>query len=94
LATKFDDISIFPNFVLIPLTYLGGVFYSIHSLPPFWQTVSKFNPVLYMVNGFRYGFYGFSDVDVSISLSLLIVFAALLTTLNLWLLKKGIGLKT
>jgi len=94
LAKKFDDISIFPTFVLTPLTYLGGVFYSIHSLPPFWRTISKFNPVLYMVNGFRYGFYGVSDVPVGISIIILLVFAGILIGTNLVLLRKGTGLKT
>ena len=94
LAKKFDDISIVPTFVLMPLTYLGGVFYSVHSLPGFWQAASHFNPILYMVNGFRYGFYGFSDVNVYISLLILIAFTVALTLGNLYLLKKGIGLKS
>jgi len=94
LAKKFDDISIFPTFVLTPLTYLGGVFYSIDSLPEFWQIVSKFNPVLYMVNGFRYGFYGISDVNVGVSVIILVTFVGILTGLNLYLLRKGIGLKS
>lgn len=93
-AKKFDDISIFPTFVLTPLIYLGGVFYSITNLPPFWQEVSKFNPVLYMVNGFRFGFYGFTDVNVWISLSILIGLIGGLTLLSLILLEKGIGLRT
>ena len=63
-ATKFDDISIVPTFVLTPLTYLGGVFYTISLLPPFWQSVSKANPILYMVNAFRYGILGKSDIDI------------------------------
>src|SRR3989338_6317911 len=93
-AKKFDDISIFPTFFLTPLIYLGGVFYSIHSLPPAWQAVSKLNPILYMVNGFRYGFYGFSDVSVATSFILLAGSAVLLTVANLYLLKKGAGLKS
>lgn len=93
-AKKFDDISIFPTFILTPLIYLGGVFYSINNLPPFWQVLSKFNPVLYMVNGFRYGFHGFSDVSVLMSFTILVIFAAILTTVNLLLLGKGEGLKT
>jgi ABC-2 type transport system permease protein len=92
-AQKFDDISIFPTFVLTPLTYLGGVFYSIDSLPQFWQKVSLFNPILYMVNGFRYGFYGVSDVNIFISFGVLFGFAVILIAANLFLLKKGIGLK-
>lgn len=71
LANKFDDISIVPTFVLTPLTYLGGVFYSIHSLPTFWQHVSLLNPVLYMVNTFRYGILGVSDVGVWWALSVI-----------------------
>jgi ABC-2 type transport system permease protein len=94
LAKKFDDISIFPTFILTPLIYLGGVFYSIHSLPEFWQTLSKLNPVLYMVDGFRYGFYGFSDVNVFVSFVILILFAVILSVFNWYLLRKGVGLKT
>jgi len=92
-AKSFDDVSIFPTFVLTPLTYLGGVFYSIHDLPAFGQILSRFNPILYMVNGFRYGFYGFSDVHVGFSLLMLIVFIAAMTTLSLYLLRKGVGLR-
>jgi len=93
-AKSFDDISIFPMFVLTPAIYLGGVFYSIHDLSPFWQSVSQFNPILYMVNGFRYGFYGFSDVNVLFSLGILVLFAAALISINLALLRLGIGLKS
>lgn len=92
-AKKFDDVAIFPTFVLTPLTYLGGVFYSIHSLPDVWQKVSLLNPILYMVNGFRYGFYGVSDVSVFVSIVILVVLAAVLTVLNLYFLQKGSGLK-
>jgi len=93
-AKKFDDISIFPTFFLTPMIYLGGVFYSINNLPPFWQNLSKFNPILYMVNGFRYGFHGFSDVNVLMSFIILAAFAIILTIVNLVLLDKGTGLKT
>ena len=93
-AKSFDDISIFPTFVLLPLTYLGGVFYSIHSLPPAWQTISKLNPILYLVNGFRYGFYGVSDVSVGLSLFILVGFTILLVAINMYILNKGIGLKS
>ncbi len=93
-AKNWDDISIFPTFVLTPLTYLGGVFYSIKDLPGVWQTVSKFNPILYMVDGFRYGFYGFSDIPVYYSLLMLIGFTAILFGINIYLLKKGTGLKS
>jgi ABC-2 type transport system permease protein len=93
-ATKFDDVAIVPTFVLTPLTYLGGVFYSVHSLPGFWQKVSLFNPILYMVNGFRYGFYGASDVNVWFSIVMLTLLAAGLLFVNLHILNKGSGLKS
>jgi len=92
-ARSFDDINIFPMFILMPLTYLGGVFYSIQSLPEVWQTVSKFNPILYLVNGFRFGFYGFSDVSVVFSYVILGVCAMVLVTANLYFMGKGTGLK-
>lgn len=93
-AKKFDDVSIFPTFVLTPLTYLGGVFYSIHSLPDVWQKVSLLNPILYMVNGFRYGFYGISDVGVGGSVLFLLGLTSVLTYANFYLLNKGTGLKS
>lgn len=93
LAKKFDDISIFPTFFVMPLTYLGGVFYSINSLPQVWQTISRFNPILYMVNGFRYGFYGISDVNIGTSIFILLLFMFGLIFVNLYLLKEGVGLK-
>lgn len=93
-AKKFDDISIFPTFILTPLIYLGGVFYSIQSLPPHWHMLSRYNPVLYMVNGFRYGFHGFSDVSVLLSFLILGALAVILAALNLYLLARGTGLKT
>ena len=92
-ARNFDEIAIFPTFILTPLTYLGGVFYSIHNLPQSWQNVSLLNPILYMVNGFRFGFYCFSDVSVLLSMAILICFIVVLAGLNLYLLKKGTGLK-
>lgn len=92
-AKKFDDVSIFPTFVLTPLTYLGGVFYSIHSLPGVWQKISLLNPILYMVNGFRYGFYGFSDVGVGGSILFLVGLTLILIYANFYLLRNGIGLK-
>lgn len=92
-ATKFDDVAIVPTFILTPLTYLGGVFYSVHSLPVFWQNVSKLNPILYMVNGFRFGFYGKSDVHVGISVLMLIVLIGILGITNIKLMEKGSGLK-
>lgn len=93
-AKKFDDISIFPTFILTPLIYLGGVFYSIKDLPEIWQNVSKLNPILYMVDGFRYGFHGISDVSIWISAIMLIAFTIFFAIFNLVLLKKGIGLKS
>lgn len=92
-AKSFDDISIIPTFVLTPLTYLGGVFYSLSLLPTFWQWVSKMNPIVYMINGFRYGFLGQSDVSVSISFSMLIIFVLVLYFLSWKLIEKGKGLR-
>lgn len=92
-ARNFDEVAIFQNFILVPLIYLGGVFYSIRDLPVFWQDVSKLNPLLYMVDGFRYGFFGFSDVPVGVSIMLLIVLTIILWQINIRLLKKGIGIK-
>lgn len=92
-AKKFDDIAIFPTFVLTPLTYLGGVFYSIHRLPEFWQNVSKLNPILYMVDGFRYGFFGFADMNVGLSVGILVGTAVILSGVCYYLLEKGVGLK-
>lgn len=92
-ANTFDDISIIPTFVLTPLTYLGGVFYSIHMLPEFWQSVSLANPVLYMINAFRYGLLGVSDINLWFALSLIIGFIVALAAYALWLLKRGVGIK-
>ena len=92
-AKKFDDVSIFPTFILTPLTYLGGVFYSIHDLPEWGQQLSHLNPILYMVNGFRYGFYGFSDVPIALSVVMLAAFICILAFTSLHLLDKGTGLK-
>jgi len=93
-ANSFDDISIVPNFVLTPLVYLGGVFYSIHLLPPFWQKVSLVNPILYMVNAFRYGFLGISDIPVLPALAVVAFGVLLLGVWGLWLLWRGTGLKS
>lgn len=93
-AKTFDDISIVPTFVLTPLTYLGGVFYSISLLPEFWQGVSKINPIVYMVNAFRYGFLGVSDVDISTSFSVLSVFVVALYCVAHYLVTKGKGLRS
>jgi len=93
-AKSFDDISIVPTFILTPLTYLGGVFYSISLLPDFWRSVSMVNPILYMVNGFRYGFLGESDVPLLTSLIVLTIFVIVLSYLCMHLLKKGTGLRS
>jgi ABC-2 type transport system permease protein len=92
-AKKFDDISIIPTFVITPLTYLGGVFYSISLLPDFWQTLSKANPVVYMISGFRYGFLGISDINVWMGLAMLVLFSIALFLITLYLLEKGIGIR-
>ena len=93
-AQNFDDIAIIPTFVLAPLTYLGGVFYSIALLPEFWQRVSVINPILYMVNGFRYGMLGVSDVSLVMTYSVIVVAGALLFMCCLVLLNRGTGLRT
>lgn len=93
-AQKFDDIAIIPTFVLTPLTYLGGVFYSIALLPEFWQRVSVINPILYMVNGFRYGMLGTSDVSLWQSYTVILVAGAVLFTWCLVLLNRGTGLRS
>lgn len=92
-ANTFDDISVVPTFVLTPLTYLGGVFYSLTLLPEFWQWVSKANPIVYMVNGFRYGFLGVSDINVGISIGLLISFNLVLFFVAYLLLDRGTGIR-
>jgi ABC-2 type transport system permease protein len=93
-ANSFDDISIVPTFVLTPLTYLGGVFYSIHMLPEIWQQVSLANPVLYMVNAFRYGLLGLSDIPMGTALGIILLFIAGLTAWSLYLMRKGVGIKS
>ncbi len=93
-AKSFDAISIVPTFVLTPLTYLGGVFYSIDQLPPFFRTLSLGNPILYMVNLFRYGFLGVSDVDPWLAFFVLIGFTLGFLVLTTWLFKRGKGLKS
>ncbi len=93
-AQKFDDIAIIPTFVLAPLTYLGGVFYSISLLPGFWQQVSVFNPILYMVNGFRYGMLGVSDVSLAMTYGVILTAGVILFATCLYLLHRGTGLRT
>ena len=92
-AKKFDDISIVPTFVLTPLTYLGGVFYSISLLPEFWQSVSKANPILYMVNAFRYGILGTSDISIGHAYTILLVFVLVLFLTCVGLLNRGVGIR-
>jgi ABC-2 type transport system permease protein len=93
-AKSFDDISIIPTFVLTPLTYLGGIFYSISMLPEFWQQLSLANPILYMVNAFRYGFLGISDISLLTSYAISIGFIIALYMYSLYLLRKGHGIRT
>ena len=93
-AKKFDDISIIPTFVLTPLIYLGGIFYSIDLLPDFWRSLSRFNPILYMVNAFRYGLLGVSDINITTAFTIILVFIALLGSFALFLLHRGTGLKS
>ena len=92
-AKKFDDISIIPTFVLTPLTYLGGVFYSISLLPEFWQKVSLGNPILYMVNAFRFGILGVSDIPIAYAYLIVGIFVLGLFMLNLMLLNRGVGIR-
>jgi ABC-2 type transport system permease protein len=93
LAESFDDISIIPNFVLTPLSYLGGVFYSVKMLPDIWQSISLGNPILYMINAFRYGLIGVTDVDIRLAFMMTVGFIVALTLVSLFLLYKGIGIK-
>lgn len=92
-AKKFDDISIIPTFILTPLIYLGGVFYSIDLLPGFWQLVSKFNPILYMVNAFRYGLLGVSDINLTAAFAIILLFNIVLFIFSLYLMKIGKGIR-
>jgi ABC-2 type transport system permease protein len=93
-AKKFDDIAIIPSFVLQPMIYLGGVFYSIKQLGEPWQGISKVNPILYMVNAFRYGMLGISDIRIWIAYVVMVAFAVLLGGFGLWLLHRGIGMRS
>ncbi|MGM0123784.1 ABC transporter permease [Enterococcus sp. AZ194] len=93
-AQSYDDVSIVPTFVLQPLTYLGGVFYSISMLPPIWQAISKVNPIVYMISGFRYGFLGTTDVPVYLSVTILVLFIVVLYSVCWYLISKGRGLRS
>jgi ABC-2 type transport system permease protein len=93
LAESFDDISIIPNFVLTPLSYLGGVFYSVEMLPGIWQAISMGNPIMYMINAFRYGMIGVTDIDIQLAFLITAGFIVTLTLFSLYLLHKGTGIK-
>ena len=93
-ADKFDQLAAFQNFVVMPMTFLSGVFYSIHSLPPFWQTVSHLNPFFYMIDGFRYGCFGVSDVSPWLSLGVVGVALAIMSTLAVLLLRSGYKIRS
>ncbi len=92
-ANSFDDISIIPTFVLVPLTYLGGIFYSVNMLPDIWQTISLANPILYMINTFRFGMLGITDISLFTAYTVIIAFIVVLYSYSLWLLKHGVGLR-
>jgi ABC-2 type transport system permease protein len=93
-AKTFDDITIIPTFVLAPLTYLGGVFFSITLLPPFWQTIAHVNPILYMVNAFRYGMLGRSDIPLATAYAIILLAATSMFALAMVLLKRGVGIRS
>jgi len=88
-AEKFDQMAMFQNFIIVPMTFLSGVFYSVHSLPPFWHTVSRFNPFFYLIDGFRCGFFGVSDVNPWESLAIVSVAVVVVSATSLHLLKTG-----
>jgi ABC-2 type transport system permease protein len=92
-ADNFEKLQVVPLMIVTPLTFLGGSFYSIHMLPPFWQTVTLFNPVVYLVSGFRWSFYGLADVNVGFSLAMTLVFLALCMALVTWIFRTGYRLK-
>ncbi|WP_367607906.1 ABC transporter permease [Legionella sp. W05-934-2] len=93
VARSFDDVAIIPTFLLTPLTYLGGVFYDVDMLPPFWQTISHFNPILYMVNLFRYAMLGLTSIPVSEAILVITLTIVFLIFLNMYLLYRGVGLR-
>lgn len=92
-SDKVDQLSAFQNFIILPLTFLSGVFYSIHSLPPFWQKLSHLNPIFFMIDGFRYGFFGHADVSPWMSLAIVAVCFFALSLLTLWLIQTGYKLR-
>jgi ABC-2 type transport system permease protein len=93
VSDKYDHLAAFQNFIIMPLTFLSGVFYSIHALPEVWQKISQFNPFFYMVDGFRYGFFQQSDVSVYLSLGVTLVFLLAISAINLILLHKGVKIR-
>ncbi|MDV6234991.1 ABC transporter permease [Leptospira ellisii] len=93
-AKKFDDVTIIPTFILTPLTYLGGVFYSIEMLPPFWRNLSQLNPILYMVNAFRYGFLGVSDIHPGFALGMIVVSTVVAYSISVIMLRRGYGIRS
>ncbi|MGI4959887.1 MAG: ABC transporter permease [Janthinobacterium lividum] len=92
-ATSFEKLNLVPTLIVTPLTFLGGSFYSINMLPPFWQTVTLFNPVVYLVSGFRWAFFGSSDIDVGVSLGMTLMFMALCLAVIWWIFRTGYRLK-
>lgn len=92
-ATTIDGINLVPTFVLTPLVYLGGIFYSVHSLPDWWQSITYANPLFYLINGFRFGFLGITDVALVLSVGILVVLIAILIGINWYLIRTGLGLK-
>jgi ABC-2 type transport system permease protein len=92
-AEKFDQLAAFQNFVILPLTFLSGVFYTIHSLPPFWESISRFNPFFYVIDGFRYGFFGISDVSPYFSLMIVGIGFLAVSWVTLRMLKTGYKLR-
>jgi len=93
-ADGFEKLQLVPLLIVTPLTFLGGSFYSISMLPPFWQTLTLFNPVVYLISGFRWSFYGIADVSVGISLCMTIVFLAVFLAIVAWIFKTGYRLKS
>ena len=92
-ADNFEKLQVVPLLIVTPLTFLGGSFYSVDMLPPFWQTVTLFNPVVYLVSGFRWSFYGIADVSVAISLAMTLLFMAICVAIVAWIFKTGYRLK-
>jgi ABC-2 type transport system permease protein len=93
-ADGFEKLQLVPLLIITPLTFLGGSFYSIDMLPPFWQTVSLFNPVVYLISGFRWSFYGIADVSVGVSLAMTVAFMAISLAIVAWIFRTGYRLKT